>query len=75
MAVAGAEAEIMVKVGAGFGTLAIRSRRSPKKWRLRNTAFWDHIYCYKLLLSHVLSQQQGFPFLLAKKIQPVPEPP
>ena len=31
----------------------------------------DHIYRYKLLISHVLSQQQGFPFLLAKKMQPV----
>ena len=30
-------------------------------------SFLDHIYRYKLLLSHVLSQQQGFPFLLAKK--------
>ena len=28
----------------------------------------DHIYRYKLLLGHVLSQQQGFPYLLAKKM-------
>ena len=37
--------------------------------------FLDHIYRYKLLVSHVLSQQQGFPFLLAKKMQQEPEPP
>ena len=29
--------------------------------------FLDHIYWYKLLLSHVLTQEQGFPFLLAKR--------
>ena len=38
-------------------------------------SFLDYIYRYKLLLSHVLSQRQGFPFLLAKKMQPEPEPP
>ena len=32
----------------------------------------DHIYHKKLLLCHVLSQQQGFPFCLAKKMQPEP---
>ena len=34
--------------------------------------FLDHIYRYKLLSSHALSQQQGFPILLAKKMQPEP---
>ena len=33
--------------------------------------FLDHIYRHKLLLSHVLLQQ-GYPFLLVKKMQPEP---
>ena len=40
------------------------------KSELLMQVFLDHIYRYKLLLSHALSQQQGFPFLLTKKMQP-----
>ena len=62
-----------------FGRLSLRKSKVPgptKLGRLRLQAkkgcsgsiHFDHIYRYKLLLSHViLSQLQAFPFLLAKR--------
>ena len=60
-------------IKGGFGSIHnIFLNFELSKSELSSMSTLDHIYHKKLLLCHVLSQQQGFPFCLAKKMQPEP---